>query len=195
MITLDQLKRGAAREEAGGLDRPLEHLVACHRRIEDRLAILDRAGRELTNRRDEALQAITNSLAFFDSNVARHTADEEESVFPRLREQLTAEDVACLERLEGDHDVTDELLAQLRDLAARMAASSAPRRNRLQRPRLLESVTALTALFRDHIAFEDAELIRLAQQALFAGSPGRNLRRDESPPCYAGDTGIEPDVR
>ena len=61
---------------------PIEHLLACHRRIEDRLAILERAGEHLEDRPEESLLAISNSLRFLDTSGVLHTVDEEESVFP-----------------------------------------------------------------------------------------------------------------
>src|SRR5689334_21983324 len=106
MIRLDQVARSPKPQPEGEtLDRPLDHLMACHRRIEDRLAILARAGEALPERRNDALQAIDNSLAFFAVNVARHNADEEESFFPRLRAQVPAGELTLLGRLEQDHVV------------------------------------------------------------------------------------------
>ena len=48
MITPQQLIQGPQEGEQATLDRPLEHLVACHRRIEERLRTLERVGDHLT---------------------------------------------------------------------------------------------------------------------------------------------------
>jgi len=77
-----QIKTAGTAGESTTLDAPLEHLMACHRRIEERLATLERAGAALESRRDEALGAIRAAFAFMDSNGAIHTRDEEESLFP-----------------------------------------------------------------------------------------------------------------
>jgi hemerythrin-like domain-containing protein len=164
MITLQQIARASrANDEPATVDRPLEHLLACHRRIEERLATLDTAGRHLHDRRDEALQAISNSLAFFDVNVARHSADEEESIFPRLRERLPASDLRLLNRLEDDHAAADKLLGDLRGLFE--AAQQGHIEAALQSD-FIETVQNLTDLFRVHIAAEDEHLIALATSAL-----------------------------
>jgi hypothetical protein len=56
------------------IDRPIEHLTACHRRIEDCLATLERAGEWLASedqkRKTEAMQAIAAALRFLDSSGA-----------------------------------------------------------------------------------------------------------------------------
>ena len=41
MITRDQLIRGPRKADDATLERPLDHLFACHRRIEDRLHVRD----------------------------------------------------------------------------------------------------------------------------------------------------------
>lgn len=167
MITADQIARGTrGKQEGSTLDRPLEHLVACHRRIEDRLAILDRAGNHLEHDRAAALEAINNSLAFFETNVARHTADEEESFFPRLRERVPEGELTLLARLEGDHVMASSLLEDLRSTAIQIRTAEAGEDiSRVQRT-FLETTAKLTELFRGHIAAEDEELIRLASKVL-----------------------------
>ena len=63
---------------ANTLDSPVEHLLACHRRIEQKLETLARA---VEANHDEALARVFH---FFDTNGLLHTQDEEESIFPRL---------------------------------------------------------------------------------------------------------------
>jgi hemerythrin-like domain-containing protein len=164
MITLDQLARGGRRNDEGStLDRPLDHLMACHRRIEDRLETLARAGGHLRDRREEALAAITNSLAFFDVNVARHNADEEESFFPRLRERVPEGELKLLGRLEQDHVVAAGLLRTLKQI---LDAARTRDVDETTEAAFLAAVAELTELFRDHIAAEDEHLIALASRAL-----------------------------
>lgn len=167
MITLDQVARGPRpKQEGETLDRPLEHLVACHRRIEDRLAILARAGNHMQDRRTEALQAIENSLSFFAVNVARHNADEEESFFPRLRGQLPDADLSLLNRLESDHVTAEGLLSAIRDTFETVRALPAEADVTSYKQKFLATVAELTELFRDHIAAEDDQLIAMASKAL-----------------------------
>jgi hypothetical protein len=67
-----------------GFDDPLGMLKDCHRRIEHFLGILclvaERAqGRDLT---EEEIAAVGAALNYFRLGGHRHTADEEESLFP-----------------------------------------------------------------------------------------------------------------
>ena len=67
--------------------QPLALLSDCHRRVERFLGLLARVAAEgrgglLDRRQREALEA---ALRYFREAAPRHTADEEESLFPRLR--------------------------------------------------------------------------------------------------------------
>src|SRR3954451_18040297 len=93
-------------------DEPLGLLSDCHRRIEHFLEVLRRiehaaAGRGLTP--DEWKQVET-ALRYFETAEPRHTADEEESLFPRLRASLhPSADRAqrVLSQLEHEHELVD----------------------------------------------------------------------------------------
>lgn len=153
-----------AQSEKQTLDRPLDHLVACHRRIEDRLATLERVIPHWKSRKGEALNAVRNSLRFFDTNGAWHTEDEEQSIFPRFAGKITAEEQAYLDELARQHDEAEEAYATVKAIAARIEAS--------------EGVTAETAaeyeravarlgmLYRAHIASEDSRLVAIGTRVL-----------------------------
>ena len=93
-----------------GFDDPIGMLKDCHRRIESFLGILcivvDRArGRSLTGEERDAVKA---ALEYFRTGGQRHTADEEESLFPRLRKS-DAKSFEEIDRLEDDHHEANEL--------------------------------------------------------------------------------------
>ncbi len=93
-----------------GFDDPIGMLKDCHRRIESFLGIIcvvvDRArGRSLTGEERDAVNA---ALEYFRTGGQRHTADEEESLFPRLRKSDT-KSFEEIDRLEGDHHEANEL--------------------------------------------------------------------------------------
>ena len=72
-----------------GCDDPIGMLTDCHRRIERFLGVLCKviqaAGRRsLTEEEKSAVQAAIN---YFQQGGQRHTSDEEESLFPRLRDR------------------------------------------------------------------------------------------------------------
>ena len=95
-----------------GFDDPIGMLKDCHRRIEQFLHVLclvvERApGRQLT---DEENAAVQSALNYFRVGGQRHTADEEESLFPRMRaEKAKAGPLKEIEALEADHREADDL--------------------------------------------------------------------------------------
>jgi hemerythrin-like domain-containing protein len=163
VITIAQLFQ----PEAAGrstLDRPLEHLMDCHRRIEDRLATLERVVPILQSqaRWSEALEAVEHVRHFLDSNGVLHTADEEVSLFPRLRSKATAQEIAFFDRLEADHDAAEatyaELKAVVQELERRTEAALVGQFTSL--------VSRLCGLYRRHIEEEDTLLIPIARRLL-----------------------------
>ncbi|MCW5981578.1 MAG: hemerythrin domain-containing protein [Bryobacteraceae bacterium] len=166
MITAEQLiKGGASRGGIGAtLERPLDHLVACHRRIEQRLETLERVVPHLADRREEALAAIRSSLEFFDTNGAWHTEDEEQSVFPRLRDQVSPEQRAYLAELERQHDDAEALHVELTRRVEDMKAADPIPTDLIHRYAAV--VGKLAAIYRPHIASEDAVLNELGRRVL-----------------------------
>jgi hemerythrin-like domain-containing protein len=146
------------------VDGPLEHLNACHRRIEHRLDVLQRAADLLPDRAEEALQAISNSLRFMDISGVLHTVDEEESLFPRLRQAMTPGEIAYLAELESQHREADSLYAALKEVVARLRSDHSEADITAYR----EVVSRLRAVYLAHIASEDQTLIALAGRVLTA---------------------------
>jgi hemerythrin-like domain-containing protein len=167
MIRVEQLTAAKQRgpQEQATLDRPLDHLLACHRRIEERLEILERAAAHLESRPMEALEALAACLRFFDSNGVRHTADEEESLFPRLRDRLTAEQLAYLDQLEQQHRKADRLYSELNLLVRELLGGPA---DAGLAERFRAVVIDLAQLYRSHIASEDQTFLPLARGVLSA---------------------------
>lgn len=141
------------------VDTPIEHLTACHRRIEERLDTLERAGGLLAatdeSRRAEALQAIASALRFLDSSGVLHTHDEEESLFPRLLPGLEPNEREYVESLEHQHRDVDEAYAELKA----SLADADPGRYR-------QAAARLAGLYRKHIASEDQMLTAMARRCL-----------------------------
>lgn len=87
-----------------GFDDPIGMLADCHRRVESFLRILCMVvelgqGRELT---DEEKSAVQSALHYFKLGGQRHTADEEESLFPRLRGKPNPA-IDAIAGLQSDH--------------------------------------------------------------------------------------------
>ena len=146
------------------LDAPVQHLTACHRRIEQRLDTLVHAAGLLATDRARALDAIASSMRFLDSNGVMHTEDEEASLFPRLRPKLSPDELAFVEALERQHGEAASIYAQLGKLVERAAElPEVP-------PDLIEQYGScaeqLRALYRAHIQSEDDILSPLALRYL-----------------------------
>ena len=151
-------------DSAATIDNSLEHLIACHRRIEDRLATLGRAADHWRDTPETALEAIRKSIQFLDSNGILHTMDEEASLFPRLRSRLSGEEAAHLDRLEQQHHEVESVFTELKEVVAEIAAS--PQQAMPLETRYRELVTRLSGLYRPHIQFEDEVLMPLARRIL-----------------------------
>ena len=138
-----------------GFDDPIGMLIDCHRRIESFLNILcvvaDRAfGRTLT---DEEKNAVQSALQYFRVGGQRHTADEEESLFPRLRTESAAGNVEDLGRLEKDHRQANNLhLAVEAFYSAWIAAGSLSPEDE---QRLRSATEQLKHLYNEHIQVEE----------------------------------------
>ena len=154
-----------------GFDEPIGLLSDCHRRIERFLAMLAtvadvRRGSQLTDADRRALEA---ALQYFETAAPRHTADEEESLFPRLR--ATTDPAAraafdAVQRLEADHRVAEEhhnLVSRLgRQWLSNDTLSEQDARA------LRQSLDALAVLYREHIAIEENQLFASAAHVLTA---------------------------
>jgi hemerythrin-like domain-containing protein len=143
-------------------DEPLEHLVACHDRILDRLATLERIADALETDAPAALSALRNTLRFFDVSGRLHTEDEEQSIFPRLRSRLSPEQIQYLDSLEAQHREKEQVYEALKHLADQLAAEVTPERIGKYR----ELAFRFAALYRPHIASENDLLVRLGDEAL-----------------------------
>ena len=142
---------------------PLGLLSDCHRRIERFLAVLvrvhdERNGGELQR---EEKAALDTALTYFRNSAPKHTADEEESLFPRMRKANAG--LECLEKLEADH------LTANRDHQTVDALGHEWLTGPLTAEQSAEfgaALRRLAALYARHIAIEDNELFPLAAQVV-----------------------------
>ena len=154
-----------------GFDSPLGLLSDCHRRIERFLAVLlvtteTRRGGALEAPDRAALQA---ALRYFTTAAPRHSADEEESLFPRLRTAADEAAQAALEtlaRLEADHRTADAHHQAVDRLGRRWLEEGTL--TGAETEALREHLVALRELYRLHIAIEDQELFPTAARVLSA---------------------------
>jgi hemerythrin-like domain-containing protein len=148
---------------APGYDDPLGMLSACHGRIERQLATLARLQRHLPEHGcdTDARAAARGILRYFDTAAPNHHADEEASVFPRLRAALPGRADTLIAELEREHRT---LAANWRHLRPLLAAIAAGARANLSP----KQVALVRAAYAAHIAKEEDELIPLAARAFNA---------------------------
>jgi hemerythrin-like domain-containing protein len=147
-------------------DDALAQLDRSHRRHDEEMRALIEAAKA------GELDAIADAVAFLERSSPRHFADEEESLFPRLRARDPSLGDA-LDRIAAEHRDHEKRHARLR---VRCDAGDAPA--------VLAEAEALDALYRRHVAEED-ELFGRARAllepsdhvAILAEMDGRRGRR------------------
>jgi hemerythrin-like domain-containing protein len=148
-----------------GFDDPIGMLKDCHRRIESFLGILGvvvgRAqGRCLTVEERSAVQA---ALQYFRTGGQRHTADEEQSLFPRLRESA-AESLQEIDRLEDDHHEANDLHGSVERLYSNWIETGGLGSEETQQ--LLSQTARIRQLYSDHILIEETIVFAWAIEVL-----------------------------
>jgi len=149
-----------------GFDDPIGMLTDCHRRIERFLHVLcmvvDRArGRSLTAEETEAIDA---ALQYFHTGGQRHNADEEASLFPRLRAECPSEELEELGGLENDHRRVNDLHAAA-ERYYRIWIDSG-QLNQEDNERLLIATGELSRLYKEHIQLEEQTVFPRAAKVL-----------------------------
>ena len=130
---------------------PLGLLTDCHRRIETALASLVSVAAGPSALDDARLAALVKAQAFFHDMAPKHTADEEQSLFPRLRARgLTWPELDALEREHQEAEALHSLIDRTLDrwLAARLLDGESHAELQSQTQRLAE-------LYARHIRVED----------------------------------------
>jgi hemerythrin-like domain-containing protein len=154
-----------ARPESTFAD-PIGLLTDCHRRIERFLTVLVQLSGKGTLT-DEQCTALETALRYFREAAPKHTADEEESLFPRLRSLDRPEMEAVLakvEALETEHAQADRDHSEVDRLGQAWLAngSLSPGDAAL----FSELVKQLADLYRNHIATEESEVFPTAAAVL-----------------------------
>lgn len=149
-----------------GFDDPIGMLMDCHRRIERFLNVLcvvaERArGRALSGEETAAVHA---ALQYFRLGGQRHNADEEESLFPRLRTESSAEISEQLRGLESDHQRANELHMAVEELYS--AWIDRGQLSEFDAKRLWSSAAQLKRLYEEHIQIEEKEVFPRAATVL-----------------------------
>ncbi len=149
--------------------QPIELMMDCHRRIEHFLGVLRQVSERYarTELDAEGRAALETALNYFRQAAPRHTADEEVSLFPRMRERDDPDvqrALAELDRLEADHRKAEGAHERLDELgrgwleAGRLGAD--------EHAELVSLLAELTDAYTEHIRLEDERVFVLASRVL-----------------------------
>ena len=147
---------------------PTGLLSDCHRRIEMFLASLERVGAIIDKPLNaEARSALETALRYFRESAPKHTADEEESLFPRLRQKedpALQEAIRTLSPLEQEHRRAESLHSEV-DRLGRASFNggvlSGPDARAFR-----QAIAELLSIYKEHIRFEDEVLLPAAGRVL-----------------------------
>jgi hemerythrin-like domain-containing protein len=150
---------------------PLGLLTDCHRRVEKFLRVIvvvaeTAQGDPLT---EEHRAGLETALRYFRSAAPLHTADEEVSLFPRMRACNDPEVAAALERIDGleaDHKNADMAHKVVDDLAQWWLNEGTLPGDAVAE--LISNARGLRDMYQHHIALEDEVIFPLAGRALDA---------------------------
>lgn len=154
---------------ASTFTNPIGLMSDCHRRIERFLKVLlivtqEAEGKPLSLEQRSGLAA---ALKYFREAAPRHTADEEEDLFPALRRSAqpgVSQILERVQRLETDHKMAAEWHAEVDEAGERWLSQNHLPAEEVSR--LKDALLALSTLYQAHIEVEDREIFPLAQQEL-----------------------------
>jgi hemerythrin-like domain-containing protein len=150
---------------AAGFEAPLEMLAACHARIEQQCATLQRLVPHVAGHGADAQarSAAAGVMRYFDTAAVQHHADEEADLFPALLEAMAGSDAVCLHELTvglaAEHRELESRWRQVRGALAQVAAGAATSLD-------ADAIDAFVGLYQRHIAREEGELLPMAARLL-----------------------------
>lgn len=154
-----------------GFDQPLGLLGDCHRRIESFLGMMIRVVAQSDDGRKplsaDERQALEAALRYFRTAAPRHNEDEEQSLFPRLRESKNPDAhaaLAAVEALEADHRHAGAMHEQADQLCRAWLENDVLKSADAEQLRGL--LYELREMYARHIALEDSQLFPLAARVL-----------------------------
>lgn len=116
---------------------------------------------------EDIRRALESALGYFSQAVPKHTADEEESLFPRLRDNSDPEVISVLARLdelEREHRWADPLHARVKGIGLKYLSNGSLSNQEVES--LKTSIRELRSLYQRHLQFEDDVIFPLAARAL-----------------------------
>lgn len=155
--------------------KPILLLGDCHRRIEkflDQLIhVIEITGCEPLS--DQSRKDLNTALRYFNQLPSLHNADEEESLFPRLRQLAEGKTetavkaraaLAIMDRLETEHEVAEKRHDAIESIGNYWIEKGMLPETEVQL--LHQEIISLRKFYAEHIELEDDQLFPLAAQLL-----------------------------
>lgn len=145
---------------AAGFEQPFELLHACHERVHRTLDLLARLQAHLARHGcdEQARQAATDVMRYFDIAAPLHHQDEELHVFPPLLRCATPEVKRLVQQLQEDHCKMESRWALARTTLRLVAECDGERGMAIWKPLTSAQAGALrsfAALYARHIEMEE----------------------------------------
>ena len=113
---------------------------------------------------DEYREHFDLALLYFSEAAPKHTLDEEESLFPRLRASLSSADLVLLDKLHSDHLDVDTNHQRIDRLGRKWLIDGSLSQSDIEMLTGLLQDLAIT--YEEHIRVEDEEIFPLAKKTL-----------------------------
>ncbi len=147
---------------------PTGLLSDCHRRVEMFLGMLESVAASMDQPKTEEIsRTLESALRYFGQAAPKHTADEEESLFPRLRQVDSPEIRSAfqrLDKLEEDHRWAEPLHAEAERLGVQYLSTG--KLSEAEIASFRNSVASLVTMYKQHISVEDEVIFPLARRVL-----------------------------
>ena len=147
---------------------PTGLLSDCHRRIEMFLTSLEAVATVIDRPAEEEIRrALESALRYFSEAATKHTADEEVSLFPRLRKVQDAEvqsTFSQLDKLVEEHRWAAGLHEEVERVGRQYLVAN--RLPTIEIEKFRNAVASLTFMYKRHIDIEDSVVFPLAARLL-----------------------------
>jgi hemerythrin-like domain-containing protein len=163
--------------EFGNITDPFTKLVECHDQILERLDIFENALLDLEQNGIKALareqENINRTFDFFYTEVALHTRDEEDGLFPLLEPKLRRRSVphphfdrTPIQAIENQHRKAEAETQRVEILNSKLRAENDEARRTLLIGEFIKRGRVLIAFYREHIRGENEAIFPLAERLL-----------------------------
>lgn len=145
-------------------ESPLRALVDCHRTMQSLMQSLREVSQTAGPLDPAGRETLQRATDFFAIETSHHGADEEESLFPRLRRAKQHQLNEKLDALVDDHEEMRLLHAEVHRIVRAWIATGAL--HPASAPRLHDALARLSEIGERHVAVEEQDIFPAASRLL-----------------------------